>query len=183
MQRNICERTFGKTLRSGNYDPGNTRGNLSILAPVRFNEIFGLMAWIHRVRKNPRPVPEPTVQWSRYNERKYPRYANIGRVPDHLRRAGRKRVRKRLGAHVPSICIPSRCAICIRRNLHPAYILAMETSGVSRPVDRKKFGYRYILLTLVSSSHRYAYDCLLKGYGLREGEGSPEKVLDVEIIY
>lgn len=48
---------------------------------------------------------------------------------------------------------------------------AMETSGVSRPVDRKKFGYRYILLTLVSSSHRYAYNCLLKGYGLKEGEG------------
>lgn len=44
--------------KTGNCDPGNTRGNLSILAPVRFNEIFGLMAWIHRVRKNLRPIPK-----------------------------------------------------------------------------------------------------------------------------
>lgn len=43
----------------------------------------------------------------------------------------------------------SRCTICIRRNLHPACTLAIETT-VSRPVDRKKFGYRYILLTLSS---------------------------------
>lgn len=141
------------------------------------------MAWIHRVRKNLCPIPEPTVQWSRYNERKYPRYANIGRVPDHLRRAERKKGSKKTGRTCSEHLHTSRCTICIRRNLHPAYILAMETSGVSRPVDRKKFGYRYILLTLVSSSHRYAYDCLLKGYGLKEGEGGPEKVLDVEIIY
>lgn len=79
------------------------------------------MAWIYRVRKNLHPIPEPTVQWSRYNERKYPRYANIGRVPDHLRRAGRKKgFRKRRGAHVSSICIPPDAQfayeeICIQR--------------------------------------------------------------------
>lgn len=101
-------RSGGKTLRTRKLCSWeHSRQSVNPLAPVRFNEIFGLMAWIHRARiRVLSRTEEPTVQWSRYNERKYPRYANIGRVPDHLRRAGRKRVRKRRGAHVPSICIP-----------------------------------------------------------------------------
>lgn len=151
--------------KTGNCDPGNTRGNLSILAPVRFNEIFGLMAWIHRVRKNLRPIPDERTHGtmrSRYNERKYPRYANIGRVPDHLRPCWAEKGSKKTGRTCSEHLHTSRCIICIWRNLHPAYTLAVKTNA-SRPVDRKKFGYRYIL-TLVSCSHRYAFDYLLKGY-------------------
>lgn len=124
---------------AGNCDPGNTRGNLSILAPVRFNEIFGLMAWGHRVRKNP-SVPSPDVENPRYNGSDTMR-GNIqdmqisGAFPIIFGVAGRKRVRKRRGAHVPSICIPpdARFAygeICIPR------AFAAETER--RPTGRSK---------------------------------------------
>jgi len=72
------------------------------------------------------------------NERKYPRYANIGRVPDHLRRAGRKRVRKRRGAHVPRICIPPDAPfaygeICIPRTYARTHT---RSRRIALPCDR-----------------------------------------------
>jgi len=109
------------------------------------------MAWIHRVRKNLRPIPE----------RRNPRYNGLDTQWEEISKICKYRARsrsssacwaekgsKKMGRTCSEHLHTSRCMICIRRNLHPAYTLATETS--IRPVDRKKFGYRYILLTLSS---------------------------------
>lgn len=110
------------------------------------------MAWIHRVRKNPCPIPErrnpryngPDTQWEEIS--KICKYRARSRSSSaYWAEKGSKKTGRTCSEHLHT----SRCTICIRRNLHPAYTLAAETSA-SQPVDRKKFGYRYFLLTLSS---------------------------------
>lgn len=110
------------------------------------------MAWIYRVRKNPCPIPErrnpryngPDTQWEEIS--KICKYRARSRSSSaYWAEKGSKKTGRTCSEHLHT----SRCTICIRRNLHPAYTLAAETS-VSQPVDRKKFGYRYFLLTLSS---------------------------------
>ncbi|KAG7208203.1 hypothetical protein KM043_016550 [Ampulex compressa] len=143
-------------------DPGNTRGYPSIRTPVRFKEIFGLMARIHDQPYMLNALSHSGRENPRYNGPDTMR-GNIQDMqisvafPIIFGERGGKGFEK-TGTHAPDICIPPR-AICIRRNLHRA---CTRVEDDPERLDRK--GESIGFVALVSPPYAYGYICLLKGY-------------------